>query len=90
MRSTPSEKCHDVQLVQTAVRKSCGEVHGNGIDASDKAPIIDKMDHMIEQTVKDDHLLTSMRDPFTDAEICNKPEYSIVIGVCTHLGCMID
>ena len=28
-----------MQLVQTAVRKSCGEVYGNGIDASDKAII---------------------------------------------------
>lgn len=43
---------------------------------------------MIAKTQKDDPIAASMRDPFTDLEICKKPEYLIVIGVCTHLGCI--
>mmetsp|Transcript_29046 Transcript_29046/g.84146 ORF Transcript_29046/g.84146 Transcript_29046/m.84146 type:complete len:358 (-) Transcript_29046:75-1148(-) len=43
---------------------------------------------MIEKARKDDVLVPSMRDPATDAEICKKPEWLIVIGVCTHLGCI--
>merc|ERR1719277_2346670 len=37
---------------------------------------------MIEKTRKDDPIAASMRDPMTDLEICKKPEYLIVIGVC--------
>jgi len=43
---------------------------------------------MIESCRKDDAIVASMRDPKTDAEICQKPEWLIVIGVCTHLGCI--
>ena len=29
-----------------------------------------------------------LRDPQTDQERCQRPEWLIVIGVCTHLGCV--
>lgn len=32
--------------------------------------------------------LSSLRDPQTDAERVQKPEWLVVIGVCTHLGCV--
>lgn len=32
--------------------------------------------------------VTSLRDKQTDAERAPKPEWLIVIGVCTHLGCV--
>jgi ubiquinol-cytochrome c reductase iron-sulfur subunit len=42
----------------------------------------------IAEAVADDH--ASMRDPATDASRHKpgKPEWLIVIGVCTHLGCV--
>eukprot|EP00929_Paragymnodinium_shiwhaense_P114080 TRINITY_DN823_c0_g3_i1.p1 TRINITY_DN823_c0_g3~~TRINITY_DN823_c0_g3_i1.p1 ORF type:complete len:354 (+),score=76.25 TRINITY_DN823_c0_g3_i1:154-1215(+) len=43
---------------------------------------------MITACKKDDAIVSSMRHPQTDAEICQKPEWLIVIGVCTHLGCI--
>ena len=30
--------------------------------------------------------MNSVRDPMTDVEICKKPEYLAVLGVCAHLG----
>jgi ubiquinol-cytochrome c reductase iron-sulfur subunit len=32
--------------------------------------------------------VSELRDPQTDAERVKKPEWLIVIGVCTHLGCV--
>jgi len=32
--------------------------------------------------------LNDLRDPQTDAERVIKPEWLIVVGVCTHLGCV--
>lgn len=32
--------------------------------------------------------LTALPDPQPDAERAEKPEYLIVVGVCTHLGCV--
>lgn len=32
--------------------------------------------------------VSSLRDPATDEERCQRPEWLIVIGVCTHLGCV--
>ena len=32
--------------------------------------------------------LDEMRDPQTDADRCVKPETLVVLGVCTHLGCV--
>ena len=32
--------------------------------------------------------LSALKDPQTDAERVKKPEWLIVIGVCTHLGCV--
>jgi len=32
--------------------------------------------------------LAELRDPQTDAERVKKPEWLIVVGVCTHLGCI--
>jgi len=43
---------------------------------------------MVESARKDDPIAPSMRDPATDAERCKKPDWLIVIGVCTHLGCI--
>jgi len=32
--------------------------------------------------------VATLRDPQTDAERVQKPEYLVVLGVCTHLGCV--
>jgi len=32
--------------------------------------------------------VSSLRDPQADAERCQNPEWLIVLGVCTHLGCV--
>jgi len=32
--------------------------------------------------------ISTLRDPQTDAERCKKPEWLVVLGVCTHLGCV--
>jgi ubiquinol-cytochrome c reductase iron-sulfur subunit len=32
--------------------------------------------------------ISELRDPQTDAQRVKKPEYLIVVGVCTHLGCV--
>jgi ubiquinol-cytochrome c reductase iron-sulfur subunit len=32
--------------------------------------------------------ISELRDPQTDAERVKKPEWLVVIGVCTHLGCV--
>lgn len=32
--------------------------------------------------------LDELRDPQTDAERAEKPEYLVLLGVCTHLGCV--
>lgn len=42
--------------------------------------------HEIELAVKDDN--ESLRDQQTDVERHQKPEWAIVLGVCTHLGCV--
>jgi len=36
----------------------------------------------------DDVNVSELRDPQTDAQRVKKPEWLIVIGVCTHLGCV--
>lgn len=42
----------------------------------------------IEASRADDALVSGMRDPQTDAQRAKRPEWLIVIGVCTHLGCI--
>lgn len=32
--------------------------------------------------------MEDLRDQETDEERCLKPEYMVVIGICTHLGCV--
>ena len=32
--------------------------------------------------------MTELRDPETDADRVKKPEWLVVLGVCTHLGCV--
>lgn len=32
--------------------------------------------------------LASLRDPEHDNDRCSNPKYLIIIGVCTHLGCV--
>lgn len=32
--------------------------------------------------------LSNLRDPETDEERTQRPEWLIVVGVCTHLGCI--
>ena len=32
--------------------------------------------------------LSELRDPQTDSERVEKPEWLIMVGVCTHLGCV--
>ena len=41
----------------------------------------------IERSRADDHN-PNLIDPATDAERVQKPEWLIVVGVCTHLGCI--
>ena len=36
----------------------------------------------------DEVALTDLRDPQTDAERAEKPEFLVLLGVCTHLGCV--
>ena len=40
----------------------------------------------IAEARKDDH--ADLRDPQTDAERVQEPQWLILIGVCTHLGCI--
>lgn len=42
----------------------------------------------IEMAKSDDALIGGMRDPQIDSERALKAEFLIVIGVCTHLGCI--
>ena len=35
-----------------------------------------------------DATIANLRDPQTDAERVQKPEWIVVLGVCTHLGCV--
>jgi ubiquinol-cytochrome c reductase iron-sulfur subunit len=32
--------------------------------------------------------VSSLRDPQTDAERVKKPEWLVILGICTHLGCV--
>ncbi|MDE2017760.1 MAG: ubiquinol-cytochrome c reductase iron-sulfur subunit, partial [Hyphomicrobiales bacterium] len=36
----------------------------------------------------EDTKLSDLRDPQTDAQRVQKPEWLILVGVCTHLGCI--
>ena len=36
----------------------------------------------------DEVLLSELRDPQTDADRAEKPEFLVLLGVCTHLGCV--
>jgi len=36
----------------------------------------------------DEVALNDLRDPQTDAERAEKPEFLVLLGVCTHLGCV--
>ena len=40
----------------------------------------------IDEALRDDEL--DMRDPQVDSDRVQKPEYLVVLGVCTHLGCV--
>ena len=40
----------------------------------------------IDEALRDDAL--DMRDPQVDSDRVQKPEYLVVLGVCTHLGCV--
>jgi ubiquinol-cytochrome c reductase iron-sulfur subunit len=48
------------------------------------------IDHRAEAEIKaaDAVDIATLRDPQTDAERVKKPEWLIVVGVCTHLGCV--
>lgn len=43
---------------------------------------------MIAAAKKDDAIITSMRDPELDSVRAPRPEWLVMIGVCTHLGCI--
>lgn len=43
---------------------------------------------MIAKAKADDEIIASLRDPQTDAQRAPRPEWLIVVGVCTHLGCI--
>jgi len=36
----------------------------------------------------DDVNVSELRDPQTDAQRVKKPEWLVVVGICTHLGCV--
>ena len=40
----------------------------------------------IEEATSVDH--TTLRDPESDAQRVQKPEWLVMIGICTHLGCV--
>ncbi len=46
--------------------------------------------HRTEKEIKEaeDVPLADLKDPQTDAQRRQKPEWLIVVGVCTHLGCI--
>ncbi len=48
------------------------------------------IDHRPEQEIEKARGVDveSLRDPQTDAERVQKPEWLIVVGICTHLGCV--
>jgi ubiquinol-cytochrome c reductase iron-sulfur subunit len=48
------------------------------------------VDHRTPEEIKvaDAVDVGSLRDPQTDAQRVKKPEWLIVVGVCTHLGCV--
>lgn len=50
--------------------------------------ILRRTPEMIAYAQKDDAIVATLRDPQTDAERSPKPEWLIVKGVCTHLGCI--
>lgn len=41
-----------------------------------------------QMAVRDDALVASMRDPQLDSDRTKKPEWLVIVGVCTHLGCV--
>lgn len=43
---------------------------------------------MIAEAQRDDAIVASMRDPQTDAQRVQRPEWLVCIGICTHLGCI--
>ena len=48
------------------------------------------IDHRPPAEIKaaEDVDISTLRDPQTDAQRVQKPEWLIVVGVCTHLGCV--
>jgi ubiquinol-cytochrome c reductase iron-sulfur subunit len=48
------------------------------------------VDHRTPEEIKaaEDVNIAELRDPQTDAQRRQKPEWLIIIGVCTHLGCI--
>jgi len=46
--------------------------------------------HRTPKEISDAHdaQLGDLRDPQTDADRVQKPEWLIVVGICTHLGCV--
>ena len=52
------------------------------IAAAKKAdPVVDAAGHVTDNP-------SGLRDPQTDASRVQKPEWLILVGVCTHLGCV--
>lgn len=51
-------------------------------------PIFIKHRTQKEIDLSNDVNLSNLRDPETDAERIQKPEWLVVLGVCTHLGCV--
>lgn len=48
------------------------------------------IDHRTPKEIKDAEAvdITTLRDPQKDSERVKKPEWLVVVGVCTHLGCI--
>ena len=48
------------------------------------------IDHRTPEEIKaaEDVNIADLRDPQTDAQRVQKPDWLIVVGVCTHLGCI--
>jgi ubiquinol-cytochrome c reductase iron-sulfur subunit len=51
-------------------------------------PIFIKHRTQKEIDLSNDVNVSNLRDPETDAERIQKPEWLVVLGVCTHLGCV--
>jgi ubiquinol-cytochrome c reductase iron-sulfur subunit len=67
-----------VRVGQNFVAKWCGK----------PVFILRRNQAQIDAAKRDDAMVSSMRDPQLDSERVKNPEWLIMVGLCTHLGCI--